>query len=75
MPDRSRLCALLRLLRRTPLFQPLRAIHERTEGIVTEQLLLTLAVVLPVAACAPYAVVLLVRYFYRIAVTVSGPFP
>lgn len=53
----------------------LAALHGEVRGIVAEHLMLVLCVVMPLALTAPYGVILLVRYFYRVAATVTGPFP
>lgn len=57
-----------------PLRRSLRRLHGSRQGIVAEQLLILVGVVFPIAATAPYAIFLLVRFFYRLAVVVSGPF-
>ncbi|MBS0197712.1 MAG: hypothetical protein JSR77_13235 [Planctomycetes bacterium] len=52
-----------------------RRISRARGGMVLDQLCILMVMVLPVWALTPAMLYILMRYFYRISSTVTGPFP
>jgi hypothetical protein len=67
--------SLLGRMLRARLRRTVRAIHRSRSGVVLEQICLLIVLVIPIWAATPKMLYLVERYFYRIAATVSGPFP
>ena len=56
--------------------RPLRELPADTTGqLVTEWVLLTATVIVPLILLVPWSLAMIHVYFYRVAEIVSGPFP